>query len=66
MGASHYTSIENCNVLSHTTKAIEVEHDGEVMWFPRTQIDEGDYYEAGDIDQTIDFSNWILEQKGWA
>ena len=61
-----FTSIEHCSVLNETDKAIEVECEGEVVWFPRSQIDGGDKFEAGDEDQTIDFSDWILEQKGWA
>ncbi len=66
MGASPYTHIENCSVLRDTEKAIEVEHDGEVVWFPRSHIADGGDYRRGQEGVTISFTDWILEQKGWA
>ena len=64
MGCGSFTDIEHCNVLSETDKAIEVEQYGEVTWFPRSQIRGGDDCAAGDEDETIGFSDWILDQKG--
>ena len=64
MGASPSTHIENRSVLRDTDKAIEVEHDGEVVWFPRSHIADGGDYRRGQEGVTISFTDWILDQKG--
>ena len=66
MAYGSFTDIEHCNILNESSMAIEVESDGEVMWFPRSRIRSGDNYAAGDEDQTIGFTDWILDQKGWS
>ena len=41
---------------------IDVEHDGEVVWFPRSHIADGGEYRRGQEGVTISFTDWILGQ----
>lgn len=48
-------------VRRHTEKAIMVEHNGEDIWLPKSQI-ESRIPEAG-ASGDLDISDWIAEQK---
>ena len=64
-GASSWVHLEGCKVNKATAKALLVElEDGEELWLPRSQISEGEKYDAGDEDVTISISAWIAQQKG--
>lgn len=61
---SHWVHLEDCSVKRVTEKAILIEHDGEEVWLPISQVSEGEKYEEGDEDVTISITEWIAKQKG--
>jgi hypothetical protein len=64
MSASRWVHLEECSVKVVTERAILVEYEGEELWFPLSQVSEGDQYENGDEGVTISVTEWIADQKG--
>jgi hypothetical protein len=64
MSASRWVHLEECSVKAVTERAILVEYEGEELWFPLSQVSEGDQYENGDEGVTISVTEWIADQKG--
>lgn len=62
-------SFENCLCVAETLKAIQVEMgDGrkekELVWIPKSQIDDDSEVWKKDQDGKLVVSEWIAEQKG--
>lgn len=64
MSASHYVHLNDCEVKRTTEKAILIDYEGEEIWLPRSQVSEGDKYEAGDTGVTISITEYIAREKG--
>lgn len=67
MGASPWIHLEDCRVIRTTDAAILIEYEGEELWCPRSQVSEGDKYEAGDGENdgvTISITTWLARKHG--
>jgi hypothetical protein len=48
-------------IMRHTEKAVMVEHDGEPIWLPKSQIES--VIPLVNVDCDMDISDWIADQK---
>jgi hypothetical protein len=64
MPSSEYIWLENCKILRVTERAIQVEHDDGIFWFPISQVEDADRFETGDEDVSVGITEWIAKQKG--
>jgi hypothetical protein len=64
MRQSYWVTLENCSILNATQKALEIEHNGEIFWLPKSQIEDPDRLKVGDSDVTVLITEWIADQKG--
>jgi hypothetical protein len=64
MSASKWVHVE-ADILEVTDKAILIEVvDIGSCWIPKSQLDEPDRYEVGDVDIIVSMTRWIANEKG--
>lgn len=63
---SEMIEIEECRLIHQTYKAGLFEVDGEEVWIPWSQVDEGCELEFNGDEGTLIITEWIAEQKGLA
>ena len=65
MAASNWCHIEVEEVLKVTDKAMLLQHADGQDWFPLSQVDEPEKYEAGDKNVTVSVTEWIAKERGF-
>lgn len=58
-----YVTVNVDRVKKITEAAILVLVDGELIWLPKSQIEDPDGFEAGDVDVEMSVTDWIHRQK---
>ncbi len=64
MGAGNWVHVDVNEILRATDAALLCQIGDVEVWLPRSQISEGEQYEAGDTDVTLSVSEWIAREKG--
>lgn len=61
-----YIEIEDVRLIRQTDKAGLFDVDGEEIWIPWSQVDEGCELQSDGDEGTLIITEWIADQKGLA
>lgn len=57
-----YVELEGCYVHRVTEKAIQITHDGTMVWVPKSVIEDPEGYERWEADATILVEEWFARK----
>ncbi len=59
-----YVELEDCYIGAVTDKAIQVHHDGDVVWVPKSLIEDPEQFERWDEGATVMVQEWFARKEG--
>ncbi len=59
-----WIELEDCYINHTTDMALQVHHDGEVFWIPRSVIQDDDEFEKHDEHCLILVKEWFARKEG--
>jgi hypothetical protein len=58
-----YVELEDCYISAVTAKAIQVHHDGDVVWVPKSLIEDPEQFERWDTGVTVMVEEWFARKE---
>lgn len=59
-----YVELEDCYIGVVTEKAVQIHHDDEVFWVPKSVIEDPDELERYDEHCTVYVQEWFARKEG--
>ena len=58
-----YVELEDCYIGAITDKAIQVHHDGDVWWIPKSVIEDADQFKRYEEDASVFVEEWFARKE---
>jgi hypothetical protein len=66
MSSSSWTHLDVSRIVRKTERAmlIQLEHTGDQVWIPLSQVSDEEGYSEGDVNCTVSISEWFADKEG--
>lgn len=61
---NEYVELEDCYIGVVTDASLQVHHDGEVFWVPKSLIEDAEDFERYDNHVTVYVKEWFARKEG--
>lgn len=59
----NWVEMEDCEIIAATDRAILLEHETDQFWVPKSCVQNGDEYEAGDAGCLVLVKEWFARKE---